>query len=39
MIPLMSVSRNFWIGREPEAGTGPYAAIDLKKADAVTWRR
>lgn len=36
MIPLMSVSRNFWLGREPETGFGPFRRIDFKKADSVT---
>ncbi|TIM42097.1 MAG: sugar ABC transporter ATP-binding protein [Mesorhizobium sp.] len=36
MIPLMSVSRNFWLGREPEAGFGPLRWLDFKKADAIT---
>lgn len=36
MIPLMSVSRNFWLGREPEAGFGPLRWLDFKKAEAIT---
>jgi simple sugar transport system ATP-binding protein len=36
MIPLMSVSRNFWLGREPEAGFGLLRWLDFKKADAIT---
>ncbi|RWO37521.1 MAG: sugar ABC transporter ATP-binding protein [Mesorhizobium sp.] len=36
MIPLMSVSRNFWLGREPEAGFGPLRWLDFKKADVIT---
>jgi simple sugar transport system ATP-binding protein len=36
MIPLMSVSRNFWMGREPEIGIWPFRTIDFKTADAVT---
>ncbi|MER8435482.1 ATP-binding cassette domain-containing protein [Mesorhizobium sp. M1312] len=36
MIPLMSVSRNFWLGREPEVGFGPLRWLDFKKADAIT---
>ncbi len=36
MIPLMSVSRNFWLGREPETGFGPFKRIDFKKAEAIT---
>lgn len=36
MIPLMSVSRNFWLGREPETGFGPFRRIDFEKANAIT---
>ena len=36
MIPLMSVGRNFWMGREPEKGIWPFRSLDMKKADAVT---
>ncbi|WP_210526188.1 ATP-binding cassette domain-containing protein [Rubellimicrobium arenae] len=36
MIPLMSVSRNFWMGREPEKGVWPLRTLDLRKADEVT---
>lgn len=36
MIPLMSVSRNFWLGREPETGFGPFKKIDLARANAIT---
>jgi simple sugar transport system ATP-binding protein len=36
MIPLMSVSRNFWMGREPEKGIWPLRTFDLRKADEVT---
>jgi simple sugar transport system ATP-binding protein len=36
MIPLMSVSRNFWMGREPETGIWPFRTMDFKTADAVT---
>ncbi|NTD78673.1 sugar ABC transporter ATP-binding protein, partial [Agrobacterium tumefaciens] len=39
MIPLMSVSRNFWLGREPETGFGPFKRIDLKKAEAITFEQ
>lgn len=39
MIPLMSVSRNFWLGREPEVGFGPIRWIDFKKADAVAFEQ
>ncbi|MBB6469156.1 simple sugar transport system ATP-binding protein [Aminobacter lissarensis] len=36
MIPLMSVSRNFWMGREPERGIWPFRRFDFEKADTVT---
>ncbi len=36
MIPLMSVTRNFWMGREPERHIGPLRFIDFKKANQVT---
>jgi len=35
IIPLMSVSRNFWMGREPERGIWPFRTIDFKTADGV----
>ncbi|MEM0937931.1 MAG: ATP-binding cassette domain-containing protein [Pseudomonadota bacterium] len=36
MIPLMSVTRNFWMGREPIKRLGPLKMIDFDKANAVT---
>jgi len=36
MIPLMSVTRNFWMGREPVGGFGPIKTIDFEKANAIT---
>ncbi len=36
MIPLMSVSRNFWMGREPQTGAWPFRTLDFRRADAVT---
>lgn len=36
MIPLMSVSRNFWMGREPERGVWPFKTFDTDKADEIT---
>lgn len=36
MIPLMSVSRNFWMGREPEKGFWPFRTFDTSKADEIT---
>ena len=36
MIPLMSVTRNFFMGQEPTVGFGPFKRIDMKKADEIT---
>ncbi|MEM9900744.1 MAG: ATP-binding cassette domain-containing protein [Pseudomonadota bacterium] len=36
MIPLMSVTRNFWMGREPIKRLGPLKMIDFDKANTVT---
>jgi simple sugar transport system ATP-binding protein len=36
MIPLMSVTRNFWMGREPVRRVGPFNFIDFKHANEVT---
>ncbi|HET9660107.1 MAG TPA: ATP-binding cassette domain-containing protein [Thermomicrobiales bacterium] len=36
MIPLMSISRNFFLGSEPTRGWGPFKRFDLKFADQVT---
>lgn len=36
MIPLMGISRNFFIGREPTVGAGPFKRFDVKKADRIT---
>ena len=36
MIPLMSVTRNFWMGREPRKSFGPFKWIDFKHANQVT---
>jgi simple sugar transport system ATP-binding protein len=36
MIPLLSVTRNFFMGREPAKRKGPFAFIDMKHADDVT---
>jgi simple sugar transport system ATP-binding protein len=35
MIPLMSISRNFFLGNEPTAGWGLYKQFDLNKANRV----
>jgi len=36
MIPLMSVTRNFWMGREPTRRIGPLRFMDFATANAVT---
>ncbi|MTH34011.1 ATP-binding cassette domain-containing protein [Paracoccus limosus] len=36
MIPLMSVARNFWMGREPQRRVGPLRFMDMKQANEVT---
>lgn len=36
MIPLMSVARNFWMGREPQKKIGPFKLWDADKANTVT---
>ncbi|MER0238004.1 ATP-binding cassette domain-containing protein [Fulvimarina sp. MAC8] len=38
MIPLMSVTRNFWMGREPTKGWGPFKRFDTKTAEEVTMK-
>lgn len=36
MIPLMSVTRNFWMGREPIRKVGPFKFLDFRTANDVT---
>ena len=36
MIPLMSVTRNFFMGREPTKRFGPFRFIDFKEANEIT---
>jgi simple sugar transport system ATP-binding protein len=36
MIPLMSITRNFFMGREPLVGFPPFRRIDFKSANDVT---
>jgi simple sugar transport system ATP-binding protein len=36
MIPLMSVTRNFWMGREPTKGWGPFKRFDIDTANSLT---
>ena len=38
-VPLMSIMRNFFMGREPVKGWGPLQRFDKKLANAVTARR
>ncbi len=33
--PLMSVTRNFFLGREPTTGWGPFRRFDLGRADSI----
>jgi simple sugar transport system ATP-binding protein len=35
MVPLMSVTRNFFLGREPTKGAGPFRRFDFDRADAI----
>jgi simple sugar transport system ATP-binding protein len=36
MIPLSGISRNFFLGREPTKGKGPFKMFDVAKADRIT---
>jgi len=36
MIPLMSITRNFFMGREPTSGVGPLRRVDMGYCDRVT---
>lgn len=36
MIPLISISRNFFLGSEPTKGWGPFRRFDIAYADRVT---
>lgn len=38
MIPLMSVTRNFFMGSEPTVGWGPFRRFDRDRADRITRR-
>jgi simple sugar transport system ATP-binding protein len=35
MIPLLSISRNFFLGSEPTKGVGPFRRYDVKRADRI----
>lgn len=36
MIPLMGISRNFFLGQEPTTGWGPFRRFDLETANEIT---
>lgn len=36
MIPLMGISRNFFLGAEPKKGWGPLSRFDARTADRIT---
>jgi simple sugar transport system ATP-binding protein len=38
LIPLMSVARNFFLGREPVKKTGPFGQFDIELANRVAYR-
>jgi simple sugar transport system ATP-binding protein len=35
MIPLMSITRNFFMGREPGRGKGPFGGFDVSQANRI----
>ena len=35
MIPLMSITRNFFLGSEPTIGRGPFRRFDIARANAI----
>lgn len=35
MIPLMSITRNFFLGSEPTIGSGPFRRFDIARASAI----
>jgi simple sugar transport system ATP-binding protein len=35
MIPLMSITRNFFLGSEPTRGRGPFQRFDIRRANAI----
>ncbi len=35
MIPLMSITRNFFLGSEPTVGFGPFRMLDVRTADRI----
>jgi simple sugar transport system ATP-binding protein len=38
MIPLLSITRNFFLAREPKVGWGPFARFDVNHADEIVVR-
>src|SRR5688572_24172872 len=36
IVPLMSISRNFFLGSEPTRGWGPFKRFDVATADRIT---
>ncbi len=38
MVPLMSITRNFFMGREPVRGWGPFQRFDIATSDTIAQR-
>jgi simple sugar transport system ATP-binding protein len=38
MIPLMSITRNFFMGREPRRRIGPLRFLDMRSAERITYQ-
>ena len=39
LVSLMSVTRNFFMGREPKKGFGPFKTFDIQKANIIAAER
>ncbi len=39
MVPLMSITRNFFMGRELKKGWGPFSRFDIARADQIVFER
>jgi simple sugar transport system ATP-binding protein len=39
MVPLMSITRNFFMGRELKKGWGPFSRFDIARADQIVLER
>lgn len=39
MVPLMSITRNFFLGREIKKGWGPFKRFDIERADQIVLER